>query len=134
MNQNMPARKAFWHAVATVFTGAVLASGLLLLVVRIDVRNWPILAAIIFVPALLIVPFLRQRYLDGPPPPLAPQKHLREAIWCACIAIGYLALCWGKWIHVRSLWSLCYVALFLLLSLNHLRQAYKKKGNLSPTQ
>jgi hypothetical protein len=134
MDQNMTERKAFWHALMTVGIAVLLITGFLFFLVGPHSEHWLAFALIISVPALIMLPFVYRRYMEGPRPPLSRQEHLRHAVWCAFIAAGYFVLYWGKQVHVKSVWSWSYVGLWLVLSLNHLRQAYKRQGTASPAQ
>jgi FtsH-binding integral membrane protein len=135
MHQNMTERKAFRHALLTVVTATLLAAVLLCFAVPLHPLNLPVLVVIILVPSLLLVPFVQYRYMEAPHPPLTRKEHVKKAVWCGSIAVAYLVLNFTK--HVRdvtSLWSWAYVGLFVLLSLNHLREAYRKRESPAPTQ
>ncbi len=132
MDQTMTARKAFWQALMTVSIAALLVTGFLFFLVGPHSEHWLAFALIIFVPAVIMLPFVYRRYMEGPRPPLTRQEHIRQGIWCAFVAVGYLVLYWEKLVHVKPVWLLSYVGLWLILSLNHLRQAYRKQRIASP--
>ena len=130
----MTNKKAFRDALLTVGTAVLLVVAVLLYAAGPDSDLWPAFVVIILVPALVMVPFVYSRYVNGPPTPLTPQQHLNKAIQCGLFAVAYFALCWMKYgKDLKSVWTWINVAVWVLLALDHLRRAYKKEGDLSRT-
>jgi len=139
MDQNMTPRKAFWHALMTVGLGVLLVASLLLYLgerygLEEHYELWPGLAFVFLVMAIILVPVVYRRYMNGPRPPLTPQQHLIHAIWQAVTTSLYCGIHWAR-PEIRmskSAWMI--VIIGMSSAFNHLRQAYKKVGDSSPAQ
>jgi peptidoglycan/LPS O-acetylase OafA/YrhL len=135
MDRKMTEGKAFWHAVLTIGLAVLLVAGFLLYLAGPHSENWPAFAVIILVPALIMLPFVYRKYVNGLPPPLTRQQHVKRAVILGLLACAYTAAIFVDhktgW---KFVWQCFYPGGVLLAALDHLWRAYKKEGDLSNPQ
>lgn len=125
----MPPREAFWHALATVMPAVLIACMIFLFARNIDAEMWSIYLVIILVPAAFLLLLIFYRYRKGRErPQLTRRRHLISAIAYGALALGYLVLCIVRlkdgW---RSWYTWIFAAAWLLIALDHLQRAHKKR-------
>jgi hypothetical protein len=135
MNPGMDEKKAFRHALMTVGLAVLLVGGFLLYLTGGRSDLWFAQVLVILVPALLLLPLVYRKYVNGPPPRLTPQQHLTRAVLLGLLGSAYVV---AIFINHRSGWGrvsqFCYSGALLVTALDHLRRAYKKERAPSPTQ
>jgi hypothetical protein len=135
MDHGMNERKAFRHALATVGVAILLLAGFLFYLVGPHSELWPAFLMVILVPALILLPLVYRKYVNGPTPPLTRQQHINRFILQVLLSCVLAA---GIFVDHPTGWRLvsqsCYSGGLLLGALGHLRRAYKSEGNLSQPQ
>ncbi len=135
MDQKMTEQKAFWHALMTVGLAALLVIGFLLYLLPSHLDFGPAVIVTVLVIPLILLPMVYRKYVNGPPPPLTRQQHLKRAVVWGLLGCAYVV---SIFVDHRTGWGLVwkwsYSGSFLLTALDHLRRAYKKEANPSPLQ
>jgi hypothetical protein len=131
----MTSQKALRHAVATVGSAVLIVCALATYFLRADTEMWLIFLVMILVPALLLLPLVYRRYMQGPRrPQLTRRQHITRTIMFGSLSIAYVA---ASVIDPTKSWRSVHTWIFggawMLMAIDHLRRAFKPRGEKVPT-
>src|SRR5215467_1958078 len=128
-------QKAFRHSLIIVGVAVLGVFGMFAYQAGLHSGNWSIYAPVILVSGLLVFPLVYFSYKRGSQRPITRRHSILSAVLCGALAIGYFV---SGIVEPKTGWGLArawiFGAVWMFAALAHLRQAYKKEGNPSPTQ
>jgi len=119
--------KAFWHAVATVGAAVLIVCMPAAYFLKLDTEAWLVFLLFMLVPALLLLPLIYHRYMQGPKRrQFTRRQHLVFTILFGALAVAYLVSNIrgsSKGLESVSTWAIG--GGWLLFAVDHLRRYLK---------